>query len=208
MKKLGKFAALALLTISAASAAFAQAPGAGGNPQFAQFREQHKFTFQLMQMVRHIGIIDRDPKYALTSAQAKKVVAVLKPLRTKPKLTEDQARDTLKSLKPIFTVKQLNGMAKIKAPPRRFSGQRPGGGFGRPGGQGGPGGNRPPGMRRFDPARMKDFNPFYSKVSKSDPMSADRAKMWNDFFSRLDAKAKGQKVPLAKAAAKPAKPKK
>lgn len=209
MKTFGKIVALAVLTMLVATTAFAQAPGAGGgNPQFAQFREEHKFTFQLMQMVRHIGDIDRDPKHTLTPAQAKKVGAVLKPLRSQPKLTQDQAKQALKSLKVIFTVDQLNAMAKIKSPQRFGGGQRPGGGFsgapggqGRPGGPGGQNGNRP----RMDPARMKNFNPFYAKADKSDQFAADRAKRWNDFFSRLDAKAKGAKAAPAKSKAVKAK---
>jgi hypothetical protein len=135
-------------------AASAQQQGGG---QFAQMREKYKYTFQLMSMTRHIGEINKNPKYALSSDQAKKVLAVLQPLRSKPKLTQDQAKDTLKKLKPIFTVNQLNAMAKIKSRPQ---GQRPG----MSGNQ--PGGNRPGGnsqMRhRMDPNAMKDFNPFYT----------------------------------------------
>lgn len=201
MVKYAKILALALLTLVLASAVFAQAPGGGGSGQFAQFREQHKYTFQLMQMTHHIEAIDRDPKYALTADQAKKVLAVLKPLQSKPTLTQDQAKDVLKKLKPIFTVTQLNAMAKIKEPPR-FGGQRPGGGAatgGAPGGGFRPGGNGGPGGRpHMDMARMKDFNPFYTKVDKKDDFSAMRAKRWNDFFSHLDAKAKGTKATSAK----------
>jgi hypothetical protein len=207
MKTFAKIVALAVFAMLVATTAYAQGPAAGGSGQFAQFREEHKFTFQLMQMVRHIGDIDRDPKHALTPAQAKKVLAVLRPLRSKSKLTQDQAKQALKSLKVIFTVDQLNAMAKIKAPQRFGGGQRPGGGppggFGRPsGGPGGPGGNRPAGPR-MDPARMKDFNPFYTNVDKSDPHSVSSAKRWDDFFSKLDAKAKQTKATPAKAPAKP-----
>ena len=202
MKTFAKIIALAVFVMLVATTAFAQGLGGDASGQFAQFREQHKYTFQLTQMVRHIGDIDRDPKYALTSAQAKKVLAVLKPLRSKSKLTQDQAKQALKNLKVIFTVAQLNAMAKIKSPRRMGSGQRPGGGppagFG---GQGGLGGNRPAGPR-MDSARMTDFNPFYTKVDKSDPHSAMSAKRWNDFFSKLDSKAKGTKAAPAKGKAK------
>ncbi len=183
-----------------AYAAVAQGQQGG---QFAKFQEQHKYTFQLMQMARHIEEINKDPKYTLSATQAKQVLAVLKPLRTKPKLTEDQSKQALKTLKPIFKVDQLNAMARIKPPQRR-----PGSGSGGPGGyggQGGPGGgqgNRP----RFDPNAMKDFNPFYSKVDKKDPRSADRAKRWNEFFTTLEKKAAGKTTavkPPAKPAAKP-----
>jgi hypothetical protein len=205
------FTLSAILVALLAYAACAQAPQGG---QFSKFQEQHKYTFQLMQMVHHIGIIDNDPKYALTATQAKQVLAVIKPLRTKPKLTEDQAKQALKDLKKIFKVDQLNAMARIKPPQHRPGGGQGGpGGFSgqaRPGGPGGPGGgqgNRP----RFDANAMKDFNPFYSKVDKKDPRSADRAKRWNEFFSALEKKAAGKATavkpstkPTAKPAAKPA----
>lgn len=203
MKAFAKIIALAVFAMLVATTAYAQGPGGDGSGQFAAFREQHKYTFQLMQMVRHIGDINRDPKYALTQVQAKRVLAVLKPLRSKSKLSQDQAKQALKSLKVIFTVAQLNAMARIKAPKRMSGGQRPGGGPpGGFGGQGAPGGNRPAGPR-MDSAQMKDFNPFYAKVSKSDPRSAFGAKRWNDFFSKLEAKAKGAKVTLTKVPPKP-----
>jgi len=200
-----------LLAALAAGAALAQGPGGGG--QSAQFREQHKYTFQLMQMVHHIAIIDKDPKHTLSAAQAKKTLAVLKPLRTKPKLTEDQAKQALKGLKKVFTVDQLNAMAKIKpgSGQRRTGPGGPGGpgGGGRPGGPGGPPGGGQGNRPRFDANAMKDFNPFYAKPSKSDARAADRGKRWNEFFTALEKKASGKATakPPAKAPAKaPAKP--
>ena len=195
-----------LLVLLIAAAGLAQGPGGPppplqggqGNSQWSQMREKYKYTSQLMQMTQHIAIIDRDSKYTLTKAQAKKVLGVLQPLRKKPKLTQDEAKATLKKLKPIFTVKQLNAMAKIK-PPRRSPGM-PGGGYGgQGGGQGGPGGGPPgggqPGANRpsFDPNAMKDFNPFYSKVKADDEFAARRARRWNQFFTTMDNKAKGKK---------------
>jgi hypothetical protein len=144
----------------------------------------------------------------LTPAQAKKVLAVLQPLRSKPKLTQDQAKAALKALKPIFTVTQLNAMARIPASP---GGRRQGGGMGmggpggpgggRPGGPGGPGGNMPGGATNrpaFDPNAMKDFNPFYAKASGND-FGARNAKRWDTLFTGLQARAKGGKAPIAPA---------
>lgn len=192
-KTLNQILALAILTLFIAGACIAQ--GQGG--QFSAFREEHKYTFQLMQMVHHIGAINVQPKYTLTPAQAKQVLAVMKPIRSKSKLTQDQAKQALKDLKRIFNVSQLNAMAKIKPPARRVGP----GGSGGPGGPGGPGGaqgNRP----RMDSAAMKDFNPFYVKVSKSDPGSMDRGKRMNDTFSGLEKKAKQAKAAPAKAKAR------
>lgn len=189
-----KLAVAAILTLFIASSCFAQGMmGGGQSDAFAQFREQHKFTFQLMQMVRHIGAINNDPRHTLSPGQAKRVLAILKPLKMKPKLTQDQAKQALKNLKKIFNVDQLNAMAKIKSPQRRpgMGGQGgPGGpgGMGRPGGPGGMGrmGNRPP----MDPNAMKNFNPFYMKADKSDPRAADRVKRMADLFSGLESKVK------------------
>lgn len=181
--------ALAILSLLVATASFAQGQAGG---QFQQFREEHKYTFQLMQMVRHIGEIDKDAKHALTPTQAKQVLAVLKPLSTKPKLTQDQAKQALKDLKKIFTVDQLNAMAQIKSPQHRM-------GSGGPGGPGGPGGQRPQGNRpHWDPAAMKDFNPFYAKADKSDKMAADRTKRTTDFLKSLEKKSKAAKSAPAK----------
>jgi len=191
-------AVAAVLAALIATSALAQGPGSGGG-QFGQFREQHKFTFQLMQMVRHVGEIDKDPKYALSPGQAKQVLGVLKPLRKKPRLTQDQAKQALKDLKKVFTVSQLNAMARIKPMPgagrRGFGGGGPGGpgGPGGSGGQGGPGGNmgnRP----RMDANAMKDFNPFYKNPKASDDMSARRSKRWDQFVSDLEKKSKRAKA--------------
>ena len=172
----------ALLVIVFAATAFAQQQGSS---QRNDFREKYKYTFQLMQMAGHMEEINKDKKYTLTSAQAKSVLAVLKPLRTQPKLTQDQAKSVLLKLKKPLTATQLNAMARIKpkVQQRRPSGQ------GAPGGQG----NRPPqGQRRFDANAMKDFNPFYTKVDPKDTHAVERAKRWNDFFAALEKKAKAK----------------
>jgi len=211
MAKLSRRIVLAGILMLFAAGSYAQQPG-GGNP-FAQMREKYKYTFQLTSMVRHIGDIDKDPKYKLTPAQAKKVLGVLQPLRSKPKMTQDQAKAALKALKPIFTVAQLNAMARI---PASAGGRRQGGGMGmggpggpgggRPGGPGGaPGGNRPggpggaAGRPAFDPNAMKDFNPFYAKAAPGDQFGARNAKRWDALFTGLQARAKGGKAPIAPA---------
>lgn len=191
-KTLNRILALTTLTLLIAGACLAQGQGGG---QSSAFREEHKYTFQLMQTVRHIGDIDKDPKYTLSPAQAKQVLAVMKPIRAKSKLTQDQAKQALKDLKKIFTVKQLNAMAKIKAPARRM-------GSGGPGGPGGPGGNAQGNRPRMDAAAMKDFNPFYTKAGKSDPGAMGRAKRTNEMFSALEKKAKQTKTAPAKSKAK------
>lgn len=191
-----------LLVLLIAATSLAQGLGGQGNSQYSQMREKYKYTFQLMQMTRHMMEIDKDPKYTFTKAQAKKMLGVLKPLRSKPKLTQEQAKSVLKSLKPIFTVKQLNAMAKIR-PPSHGGFNRRGGGYGgnqgSPGVGGSPGGGQPGANRpRFDMNAMKDFNPFYSKAKPGDEFAAQRVKRWNQFFTTLEKKAKGKKITATK----------
>jgi len=172
--------ALALAIIFATSALGQQQGGSQAN----SFREKYKYTFQLMQMVTHIGEIDKDKKYTLKPAQAKAVLAVLKPLRTQPKLTQDQAKTVLIKLKKPLTAAQLNAMARIKP---KVEQRRPSGGQGGPPRQGGQ-----QGQRHFDANAMKDFNPFYTKVDPKDTRAVERSKRWNDFFTALEKKAKSK----------------
>ncbi|MDI6827229.1 MAG: hypothetical protein QME62_01955 [Armatimonadota bacterium] len=189
-RRVAAFVGIGVLVAFTAGVALAQQPP--GASQFQAFREKHKYTFQLMQMVRHIGEINKDKKYTLTPDQAKKVLAVLKPLRSKPKLTQDEAKKALKDLKPIFTAAQLNAMARIKpkfeqrrspsGPPQRPNGQEP---------------RRPPQnseRRGPDLNAMKDFNPFYSKAPKGDERAAERVKRMNEFFAELEKKASAKKT--------------
>lgn len=201
MLKLSRAVVSVLLLSLLLSAACLAQNGPTGNNQFAQMREKYKYTFQLMRMARHIDAINKDPKYALTQAQAKKVLDVLQPLRSKPKLTQDQAKDVLKKLKPILTVNQLNAMARVTDRPQ--ANRRPNGQAG-PAGPGRPGDNQA-NRQRFDPNAMKDFNPFYSDPKASDEFAKRRAARWNDFFKDLDNKAKGIKTAPAKTT-KPAAP--
>lgn len=190
MKAYRLFRVFSLLVLSTIlyTVSHAQQQPPTGPSQFNAFRERHKYTFQLMQMVRHIQEIDKDKKYALKPEQAKKVLAILKPLRDKPKLTQDQAKQALKDLKAVFTVAQLNAMARIKP---RFEQRRDG-----PPGQRPSGANRQPpiGGRRRPPdmKAMENFNPFYSKVPKDDQRAAERVKRMNEFFATLEKRAKSK----------------
>jgi len=170
-----------ILALVFAATAFAQQQGTS---QTNPMREKYKYTFQLMQMVGHISDIDKDKKYTLTPTQAKSVLAVLKPLRTQPKLTQDQAKTVLVKLKKPLTATQLNAMARIKP---KVQQHRPNGGQGGPPRQGGQ-----QGQRHFDPNAMKDFNPFYTKIDPKDTRAVERSKRWNDFFATIERKSKGK----------------
>lgn len=179
--------------------------------EMRKWREAHRHTFQLTSTLRALQEIDKDPKTKLTPAQAKKILDVLQPYRNKPKMTQDDAKQALKGIKAALNVSQLNAIARIEAERRNRRGGfgGPGGGPGgggmgiRPGGPGGPGG--PPGGAlgarpggapggaggfRFDPARMKDFNPF--KPDTSTPWGQQAAEYWNAFFKGLQQRASGK----------------
>jgi hypothetical protein len=210
MVRMMRNAALVCILAALAAVGYTQGPPPGGGQgpnagAMKAFQDKYKYTFQLTRFVGNIREIDQDKKYTLTADQATKVLAILKPLRGKPKMTQDQAKKTLTSLKKILTTKQLNAMARVKP---RFGGggQRPGGGGGngnRPPGGGG-NGNRPPGggppggggggQHRFDPNAMKDFNPFYTNPKATDEFAKRGAKRWDEFFSALEKKAKGAKA--------------
>lgn len=147
--------------------------------RFAEFQEQHKYTFQLMRMAGNIGKLD-EAQAPLTKAQAKQVLAVLQPLRAKETLTQDEAKEALKGLKKVLTEKQLNKIAAMKQPERRGGGM--GGNRARTEGGRAPGGQRPP---RMDPNAMKNFNPF----NTDSPMGARGRERWDETFKALEAKA-------------------
>lgn len=194
MKKQIIIVLLSVILTAFTVSVMAQTSGSGraqrqNGGHFSAMREKYKYTFQLMRMTGHIAEIDKNKKHTLTPAQAKQVLFVLKPLREKPKLTQDQAKQALKKLEKIFTASQLNAMAKIK--PRLRQGQGPRmAGDGQRQGMGNNGrdnGNRE--HRRWDPNAMKDFNPFYTKAPKGDERVEVRAKRWNEFFNNLEKKA-------------------
>lgn len=178
-----------------------QGPPPNGNKPAPPRRE---YTFQLTHTVRNIGEIEKDSKHALTPAQAKQVLAIMKPLRSSPKLTEETAGNAFKSLKRVFTAGQLNAMSRLS--PNFPGGGRQGQGGPPPGADGpggppprgqdrmrpgGPGG-RPPGAngQRPDGPQMMDFNPFYSKAPADNDRAADMVKRMNDLFAALEKKAK------------------
>jgi hypothetical protein len=216
--------ALLAIAMAAPRPAAAQVPGGGpgGGPPggnmaaFQKFREQHKYTFQLTRMLRGLGELDKDSATALTPTQAKGVLAVLKPWQTKPKMTQDDAKNVMKGVKKVLTARQLNALSRVQdrgfggggrggpgggGPPGGAPG---GGGFGGPPGGGPPGGGPPGGfrgaggggpgggMRRFDPATMKNFNPLLTKADSSNPMAGRRVERNKRMFAELEQRASGK----------------
>jgi hypothetical protein len=197
---------VAALVAAAAPAVLAQQGGGGFNfSAFQNFRNQHKYTFQLRTMVtRGLMELERTKSTQLEPAQAKKLLATLTPLRKQPKLTQEQAKTAIKQVQRILNNRQLAAIDRVltqdQTRMRGMGGQGGPGGM-RPGGMGGPGapggmrpggpGGRPGGMRpMFDPARMQNFNPF--NPQRTSP-SYDREKQANDrLFTFLQARAAGK----------------
>lgn len=178
-KKLWMAAAL-LMTVT--GPVLAQGPGGGGfqmppelTKAFEKMRTARKNRMQVGQMVRALADLNKDPKTALTKDQAKTVLGVINSWKSKPDMSEDQAKAVSKQL----TAPLGKNLAQLKALTtsiqergrmgggggRMGGGGGPGGGGGRPGG-GGPGG---PGGGAFDPKAIarriedslkKPYNPF------------------------------------------------
>lgn len=147
----------------------ASALGRNGNNEIVQFREEHKFTFQLIRVAGGLQRLERT-NYPLSPEQAQRILAVLTPLQKKPKLSQEDARTAMKAVLSVLTVDQRTAMAE--QPQRRR--RRPGGGQGLRNG-----GRQNAGQQQaFDSVKMKDFNPFLPSAQASLPMgnafSADR----------------------------------
>jgi hypothetical protein len=156
---------------------------AGGGPAaMKQFREDHKYTFQLVRLLNNISRLDKDGKYPLSKTQAKSLLDILLPLRTQGQMTQDDAKDTIKTVQIVLTIDQRTTIGEM---PQR----QPGAGGGAPGGPGGAGFQGGPGgapRAQFDPVAMKDFNPLNPKTVMP---GRNNGKRMDDFFAALQAKA-------------------
>lgn len=213
-----------------AGAAIAQGPPGGGGPggpggfdraAFMKFREQHKYSFQLRTMVRNgLQEVERSKSTQLKPAQAKQVLAVITPWKSKPKMTQEEAKASIQKLQKVFDTKQLAAVDKAIQQSQRPRGGGPGGGGPggggpggpgggapgggapggfpagpRPGGPGGPGGSGGPGGgRTFDFNKMKNFNPF--NPSKESPRYQRDKESIDKVFAFLNARAAGKTATL------------
>jgi hypothetical protein len=138
---------------------------------------------------RNLGELQKS-KAALNKDQAKRVVALVRPWGSRPKMTDAEAQNLHKQISDVLTAGQKDEMKKMAMARREAmrgewggprgrdgrgaGGPRGGPGGGRPGGPGGPGGWGGPrgGREGMDPQRMqqqmqkmqgfmKTMNPFY-----------------------------------------------
>ncbi len=178
------WAFVAAVSLLSAVAAIAQ-PSPQTMMQWQQFREEHKYHFQLREMFLKLGELEKKGgQTALTKEQAKKLLDIFHPLTKKEKLTADEAKEALRQVKAVLRPDQLNALQRIQLPRMR----RPAASGS---GAGGPGGGGP----RFDPSQFRNFNPL-SLVVKVDPKSPAaewmkrRTERIKEVLSLLEKKAK------------------
>ena len=191
MKFLKKAAALASLALLAAGA-HAQAPGGGGfqpSPQmmakfqaWQKWRGNHKNITALQQTLGGFQLMEQDPRTKLNKSQAHTVLAVLNKWRSKPVMSDAQARQVDQQITAPLNIAQIK---KIVTASAGRPGGRGGGGFGGGGGRPGGGGPRPGGA---DPSAFpdpKDYNPLNPNTipfARARPRSAQRL---NDLVAML-----------------------
>jgi hypothetical protein len=179
----------------------AQGAGGGGMPPemmakikaWQKWGEQHKKLTQLGDLIGQVQEMDKDPNAQLNKPQAGKMLGIIKPLRTKGALSEDQAQDTIKKMNGVLNLKQIKKIATIEPASARmrrgFGGGRPGGGGG-PGGGARPGGPRPGGGGFPDPPAggWNPFNPDTMPFKQARPAMKQRM---DAFIGDLEHRAKG-----------------
>jgi hypothetical protein len=170
-----------------ASVAFSQE----GFSSFQKWREEHKATFQLRTMVtRGLAECEQNKATEIKQPQAKQLLAVLTPWRSKAKMTQAEARATIQQVQKVLEAKQVTAIDKVLLEEQHRLAELTAGSAPRPGAPATPsaggGSNRLP----FDPVKSKNFNPF--NPAKDSPMY-DRNKARNDkLFAFLTARASGK----------------
>lgn len=196
-----------IMALFIAGAALAQGPFGAGS---SKFREEYKYTFELIQTMNQIDAMNRDTRSGFDRAQAKKVLTIINPLQKQPKLTQKQAQQALAKLQPIVKTSKATAWQKSSQTNRTH---RPGESY-RPGGTDKSGRDsksdrpdknyRPDSQRKPDargayrpdykPEQMKDFNPFYNKKTKGDSWQEMQAKRMSDIISDIEKTSRGQKL--------------
>ncbi len=103
-------------------AAHAQPPGGGGmTPEMQKqiqawrtFQDNHKNVSALQQTLRAMAEMDKTPTTKITGAQAKKILPILSAWRSKPVMTDAQARDVNKKITAAMTIPQIKAIASSR----------------------------------------------------------------------------------------------
>ncbi|WP_395140066.1 hypothetical protein [Armatimonas sp.] len=211
MKKLALPLAVALL-LAISGAVRAQGPPGGGmggaapSPEmmamfkkFGEWRDKNKSLSSVNRTLGALAEFEKDPKTALTKDQAKKILSVVGPWKSKPIMTDANAKDMLKKVGATFTPQQAKKLAQIMSERGGMGGggMRMGGGGAPGGGAPGGGGGAPGGggmdmavmKKRFD-TMMKGYNPLNFKTIPESPMKERSIKPVKDAMAALDKKAK------------------
>src|ERR1700693_989575 len=113
MRGKGQLLLSALMAASLVTPVLAQGPGGPGGPggggmdpalraKMQKYMDQAKNHMKLGQMVRGIQELDKDKATALKPAQAKQLLAIVKPWQSKDKMTEDQAKSAIISIQKVL----------------------------------------------------------------------------------------------------------
>ncbi len=152
-----------IAAVCAPASAQRQPPDKADPDAVQRFHEQHRYTFQLLTMATE-GLVEceRWKSTAIRADQAKKILSVIQSLKARPKLSQDQARSSMRDLRRVMDQSQAATMDRaVRAAEQRVAqlqsqnarrqqaGQRPSGS----------------GRQTLDPARMRDFNPFCPSTS-------------------------------------------
>ena len=150
------------------SSAWAQGPGGGSGRGGAMNRTAKG---RLSGLFRSIEDLEKGKTKALTKTQAKSILGIVAPWKTKTKMTEDEAKTVYGKINMALTSPQKNELDKIAAKNRRGFGSSSSGNGGGPGGGAGGGNNGgPPDAKAMAEMRaqmqkmqgfMKTYNPFY-----------------------------------------------
>lgn len=101
---------------AAGASSSAQRPfGGPGGPGGPGGRRQRPPSFALASLFRNIGQMDEDGKTPLTPAQAKAILAVMTPLRSKPTLKPEEAQNAQKLLEAQLTQTQKDAITALEA---------------------------------------------------------------------------------------------
>jgi hypothetical protein len=127
-----------------------------------KWNETHKGIGDLQTLLRKVERLDKEPGAELNKQQAGKMLAIIKPWRTKTEMTNDQANGVTKAVMGVLNPTQTAKLATMQGGRGGMGGGRRGGGEGGPGSStggtprlagpgapptapGGPGGGRPGG---------------------------------------------------------------
>ncbi len=188
-----------IAAICAPASAQRQLPDKAGPEALRKFHEQHRYTFlQLLTMATE-GLVEceRWKSTAIRADQAKKILSVIQSLKAKPRLSQDQARSSIRDLHRVMDHSQAARMDRAVREAgqrvmrlqsddarRKQSEQRPSGS-----------------LAAFDPARMKNFNPFCPSMS-SPRYQSDIDRNYK-LVSFLQSRAQGRSARLSLSAAGP-----